>query len=132
MKFLIDNFGVCNLFGLQNYEYYARLTSRVLKVENNWIFAYKYPHDLLLPDSGKTSPSGESETEMLKLEDLRSVNRQAERTRSLTFLPQVHERQTQRMKIRSEWFLNPGHHPMHLRYHPRHLPLGGQTEQKVF
>jgi hypothetical protein len=131
MKFLIDNFGVSNLFGLQNYEYYARLTSRVLKVENNWIFAYKYPHDLLMPESGKTSPSGES-VDTVKLDDLRTVNKHAERTRSLSFLPQVHERQTQRMKIRSEWFLNPSqqHHPMHLRHHPRHLPLG--PEQVVF
>ena len=46
-------------------------------------------------------------SEMLKLEDLKSVNHYAESTKSLTFLPIVHERQTQRMKTRSEWFLNP-------------------------
>lgn len=45
--------------------------------------------------------------EMLKLEDLKTVNRYAESTKSLTFLPIVHERQTARMKTRSEWFLNP-------------------------
>lgn len=42
----------------------------------------------------------------MNLDDLRSVNRYAESTRSLSFLPMVHERQTQRMKTRSEWFLN--------------------------
>jgi len=142
MKFLIDNFGVCNLFGLANYEYYARLTSRVLHVEDNWIFAYKYPHDLLESHSGKTSPSGDS-VETVKLEELRNVNRHAERTKSLSFLPQVHERQTQRMKIRSEWFLSPDqqasvahrhiihphHHPKH--HPPRHLPIT-TSEHKAF
>lgn len=113
MKFLIDNFGLCNLFGLQNYEYYARLTSRVLRIQNiqnNLIFTYKYPHELFLSTaeestSGKSSPSGESV--LPNLDELRNVNRYAERTKSLSFLPQVHERQTQRMKMRSEWFLNP-------------------------
>lgn len=47
------------------------------------------------------------EEESLNLEQLRRVNRYAESTKSLTFLPMVHERQTQRMKTRSEWFLNP-------------------------
>lgn len=102
VKFLIDNFGVCNLFGLPNYEYYARLTSRVLKVENNWIFAYKYPLDVLT-DSSKCPTAQDA----VQLEELRSKNKHAERTRSLSFLPQVHERQTQRMKMRSEWFLTP-------------------------
>lgn len=45
MKFLIDNFGVSNLFGRDNYEYYAKISGRVLKVEENWIFAFKYPPD---------------------------------------------------------------------------------------
>ena len=47
------------------------------------------------------------EKESLNLEQLRKVNRYAESTKSLSFLPMVHERQTQRMKTRSEWFLNP-------------------------
>lgn len=46
MKFLIDNFGVSNLFGRDNYEYYARISGRLLKVEENWIFAFKYPPDV--------------------------------------------------------------------------------------
>ncbi|XP_074605073.1 uncharacterized protein LOC141858270 [Brevipalpus obovatus] len=49
----------------------------------------------------------ENDGESLNLEQLRQVNRYAESTKSLSFLPIVHERQTQRMKTRSEWFLNP-------------------------
>lgn len=52
MKFLIDNFGVSNLFGRENYEYYGRISGRVLKVEENWIFAYKYP-DSFIPSKYK-------------------------------------------------------------------------------
>ncbi|GAB6030113.1 hypothetical protein CHUAL_005792 [Chamberlinius hualienensis] len=43
MKYLIDNFGVTNLYGRENYEYYARITGRILKVDNEWIFAFRYP-----------------------------------------------------------------------------------------
>jgi Rho GTPase-activating protein 20 len=41
MKFLIDNFGASNLFGRQNYEFYARITGRILKVEEDWIFSFR-------------------------------------------------------------------------------------------
>ncbi|XP_053208897.1 uncharacterized protein LOC128392836 isoform X2 [Panonychus citri] len=152
MKFLIDNFGVSNLFGRENYEYYARISGRVLKVEENWIFAFKYPPDsfvtpissceecqstpTLCPSSSSEVSSSackavdkgailaddvyarlsmsleenffKHEDDSLNLEQLRQVNRYAESTKSLSFLPIVHERQTQRMKTRSEWFLNPG------------------------
>ncbi|KAH9392788.1 hypothetical protein TYRP_005876 [Tyrophagus putrescentiae] len=234
MKFMIDNFGIYNLFGRDNYEYYARISGRVLKVEENWIFAFKYPPENVIPrklslmaerewliceahkwglpqialsrqlkeigsveecqstptlvsreDSDVTltrshhqpiqsshiedsyarlsmsleesffrfspvktnsnspqsivtvlqqqhpGPSSFSDAsqsqsqqqlkqqsysnmlhaEMLKLEDLKTVNRYAESTKSLTFLPIVHERQTARMKTRSEWFLNPKESP---------------------
>lgn len=40
-----------------------------------------------------------------QMDNLKNVNQYAESTKSLTFLPIVHERQTQRMKTRSEWFL---------------------------
>lgn len=40
-QFLIDNFGVSDLFGRENYEYYARISGRLLRVEANWIIAYK-------------------------------------------------------------------------------------------
>ncbi|KAL3266061.1 hypothetical protein HHI36_010248 [Cryptolaemus montrouzieri] len=43
----------------------------------------------------------------MTLEELKAVNRYAESTRSLSYLPQVHERQTERMKTRSQWFLAP-------------------------
>ena len=48
MKFLIDNFGVSNLFGRENYEFYARITGRILKVEEDWIFSFRYPPDTLV------------------------------------------------------------------------------------
>ncbi|XP_070531112.1 rho GTPase-activating protein 20-like isoform X2 [Cardiocondyla obscurior] len=47
-KFMIDNFGVSNLFGRDNYEYYARITGRILKVEEDWIFSFRYPPDTLV------------------------------------------------------------------------------------
>lgn len=43
----------------------------------------------------------------MTLEELKAVNRYAESTRSLTYLPLVHERQTERMRTRSQWFLAP-------------------------
>jgi len=45
-SYIIDNFGMRDLFGRENYEYYARLTGRILKVEDEWIF-FTYPLDLL-------------------------------------------------------------------------------------
>merc|ERR1719264_860774 len=41
-SYIIDNFGMRDLFGRENYEYYARLTGRILKVEDEWIF-FTYP-----------------------------------------------------------------------------------------
>ncbi|XP_076329189.1 uncharacterized protein LOC143235176 isoform X6 [Tachypleus tridentatus] len=122
MKFLIDNFGVSNLFGRENYEYYARITGHVLKVEEDWVFAFRYPPDTLLspissqeecqstpalihasepmvmaegpPPSGSLTNLGEGYTRLsLSLEE--------------NGLYKVHERQTARMRTRSEWFLNP-------------------------
>uniref|UniRef100_A0A146L3B2 Rho GTPase-activating protein 20 n=2 Tax=Lygus hesperus TaxID=30085 RepID=A0A146L3B2_LYGHE len=161
MKLMIDNFGACNLFGRSNYEFYARITGRILKVEDDWIFSFRYPPDmsasmshqeesqstpalLHLPDldngassslgiipennllesctrlsisleenglfkgSSRSSSSSTSGNHMT-LDELRAVNRYAESTKSLSYLPQVHERQTARMRTRSEWFLNPGY-----------------------
>ena len=34
-SYIIDNFGMRDLFGRENYEYYARLTGRILKVTHN-------------------------------------------------------------------------------------------------
>ncbi|CAL4069885.1 unnamed protein product [Meganyctiphanes norvegica] len=253
MKFLIDNFGVSNLFGRANYEYYARITGRILKVEEDWIFAFRYPPDSMvarqisldaektwlqyeserwgikfnleamagqeesqstpalihIPETsggmgvhgmavaggasqevcgaeggggisgvgviggvpgvgcsagvpennlresctrlsisleenglykagcggdssslpptvsdcvyvcvqagcaGESSGGDSSSTSELHmtLDELRQVNRYAESTKSLSFLPQVHERQTERMRTRSEWFLSHSQHP---------------------
>ncbi|KAL1122628.1 hypothetical protein AAG570_002955 [Ranatra chinensis] len=187
MKLMIDNFGACNLFGRTNYEFYARITGRILKVENDWIFSFRYPPDsvtrqlsldnektwlqhecekwglkfnletmshqeesqstpalLHLPDlddgaccsslgiipennllesctrlsisleenglfkGSSRSSSSSTSAHHMTLEELRAVNRYAESTKSLSYLPQVHERQTARMRTRSEWFLNPG------------------------
>lgn len=48
MKFMIDHFGAWNLFSREIYEFYARISGRVLTMEENyWIFALMYPHDLL-------------------------------------------------------------------------------------
>lgn len=98
MKFIIDNFGVSNLFGRENYEYYARMSGRIT---SSPIYQHHYSQQLL-------QDMQEDEDDSLNLEQLRQVNRYAESTKSLSFLPIVHERQTQRMKTRSEWFLNPG------------------------
>ncbi|KAG5325352.1 RHG20 protein, partial [Pseudoatta argentina] len=186
-KFMIDNFGVSNLFGRDNYEYYARITGRILKVEEDWIFSFRYPPETLvsrqlsleaekswlqyecekwglklnlecmshqeesqstpalihvpetvnlasslgmipentllesytrlsvsLEENGlfqtpsRSSSNGSQHGTMgMTLEELRAVNRYAESTKSLSYLPQVHERQAARMRTRSEWFLTP-------------------------
>ena len=41
-SFFIEHFGMRDLFGRENYEYYAKLTGRILKVEDEWIF-FTYP-----------------------------------------------------------------------------------------
>ncbi|XP_063223943.1 uncharacterized protein LOC134531869 isoform X2 [Bacillus rossius redtenbacheri] len=162
VKFLVDNFGVSNLFGRDNYEFYARITGRILKVEEDWIFSFRYPPDTLvspmshqeesqstpalihvpegydagpstslgiIPEnnllesytrlsisleenglfkgSSKSSSSSATTSHHMTLEELRAVNHYAESTKSLSYLPQVHERQTARMRTRSEWFLTP-------------------------
>jgi len=45
-SYFIEHFGMRDLFGRENYEYYARLTGRILKVEDEWIF-FTYPLDCL-------------------------------------------------------------------------------------
>ncbi|XP_053684925.1 uncharacterized protein LOC128734659 [Sabethes cyaneus] len=195
MKQMIEQFAAYDLFGRDNYEYYARVTGRVLRVQDEWICSFRYP----LPPRGKTaqqnyalklaletektwlqcecerwgliaqeeshstpallttggpnvgnsavslgiipehsllescarlsvslegpgifnvqksscsssSHSSSSTTRSgsqhhMTLDELRAVNRYAESTKSLSYLPQVHERQAARMRTRSEWFL---------------------------
>lgn len=59
--------------------------------------------------SGNGGASGAAPVALLRmtLDELRDVNRYAESTKSLSYLPLVHERQTARMRTRSEWFLAP-------------------------
>lgn len=51
MKQMIEQFAACDLFGRDNYEYYARVTGRVLRVQDEWIFSFRYPP----PPRGKTA-----------------------------------------------------------------------------
>nr|XP_022901435.1 uncharacterized protein LOC111414351 isoform X2 [Onthophagus taurus] len=215
MKHLIEEFASSDLFGRDNYEFYARVTGRVLRVQGEWICSFKYPpaanskgHSQIFPGDytaleqyllgqvsleaektwlqcecdrwrtkytleamsqveecqstpvlaesglktqtlnssslgmiaehtllesctrlsisleqnglfkGNSTSRSSSETQSSKtsathsalrmtLDELRAVNRYAESTRSLSYLPQVHERQTERMRTRSQWFLAP-------------------------
>ncbi|KAF5282181.1 hypothetical protein FQR65_LT02878 [Abscondita terminalis] len=210
MKHLIEEFASADLFGRENYEFYARVTGRVLRVQGEWICSFQYPppppkghsaqqlyaseyaalehyllgqlsleaektwlqcecerwhlkyglealsqaekgqstpalaeaglqpqtastslgmiteHTLLesctrlsisLEQNGiykagnnsNTSSDTQSSPSALRmtLDELRAVNRYAESTRSLSYLPQVHERQRARMLTRSQWFLTP-------------------------
>lgn len=215
MKFFIDHFATCNLFGTENYRYYSRITGRCLKIDNAWIMDFgRPPNALPLPgpvsleaemtwlqyaaltwkpafsiggvdhldddhesvseslnvypeacasvmletarlsvslegdenfrgangiitntsypesptnssinscSSGSISPSSSNSqylqlTRSKPLEERRSSNLTNEATKSLTLLPQVHERQTARMRTRSEWFLSP------------HYPIEGEEE----
>ncbi|XP_069999329.1 uncharacterized protein RhoGAP71E isoform X9 [Penaeus vannamei] len=167
MKFLIDNFGVSNLFGRANYEYYARITGRILKVEEDWIFAFRYPPDSLVPrqrsiEAEKTWLQYESERWGLKFNlEAMAGQEESQSTPALIHIPEstsglplvgggssemgavggggdplagvpennlresctrlsisleenglykVHERQTERMRTRSEWFLSHSPH----------------------
>lgn len=51
MKQMIEQFAACDLFGRANYEYYARVTGRVLRVQDEWICSFRYPP----PPRGKTA-----------------------------------------------------------------------------
>lgn len=51
MKHIIENFTAYDLFGRENYEYYARVTGRVLRVQDEWIFSFRYPP----PPRGKSA-----------------------------------------------------------------------------
>lgn len=43
MKHIIDKFATHDLFGRENYEYYARVTGRILKVQDEWICSFQHP-----------------------------------------------------------------------------------------
>ncbi|XP_037070703.1 uncharacterized protein LOC119091895 isoform X4 [Pollicipes pollicipes] len=152
MKFLIDNFGVSNLFGRDNYEYYARITGRILKVEEDWIFSFRYPPDNIISrvrtlDAQRQWIAQEMQQWGIRLNlEAMSVQEECQSTPALLHMPddpasaagdggpsggavpenslrqsctrlsvsleenglfKVHERQTARMRTRSEWFLTP-------------------------
>ncbi|XP_050504125.1 uncharacterized protein LOC114325503 isoform X5 [Diabrotica virgifera virgifera] len=214
MKHLIEEFASSNLFGRENYEYYARVTGRVLRIQGEWICSFQYPppptngsfpneytaleryllgqmklgkktwlqceyydhwnsnfnledihfntmsqmdecqstptllesglqpqvsltslgiivgHELLesctrlsvsleqnglFQNNASRSLSASQSSRLsqnysglkMTLDELKAVNKYAESTRSLSYLLQVHERQTERMKTRSQWFLGP-------------------------
>lgn len=43
MRQLIERFSCGDVFGRDNYEYYARVTGRVLRVADEWICSFRYP-----------------------------------------------------------------------------------------
>lgn len=43
MKHIIEEFSSSDLFGRDNYEFYARVTGRVLRVQGEWICSFQYP-----------------------------------------------------------------------------------------
>lgn len=43
MKLMIDQFTFFDLFGHDNYEFYARVTGRILRVQGEWICSFQYP-----------------------------------------------------------------------------------------
>lgn len=40
---IITSFGDTNLFPRESYEFYARITGRQLRVDENWTFSFTYP-----------------------------------------------------------------------------------------
>jgi len=152
-SFFIEHFGMTWLFTKEIYEYYARLTGRILRVENKYIF-FTYPLDLIttrddmhsslkhrlsdvqetgslevIPencaldpqgrlsislDQGVSSPSspksnlspGRSATLGRPKQLTQSFNPDPRDSKSFACLPQVHEKQAERMKARSDWFLS--------------------------
>ncbi|XP_035784222.1 uncharacterized protein LOC118462552 isoform X6 [Anopheles albimanus] len=92
MKQMIEQFTACDLFGRVNYEYYVRVTGRVLRVQDEWICSFRYPP----PPRGKTAQ-----------QNYAFAQEESHSTPALltTGGPNVHERQAARMRTRSEWFL---------------------------
>uniref|UniRef100_A0A915HXE6 Uncharacterized protein n=1 Tax=Romanomermis culicivorax TaxID=13658 RepID=A0A915HXE6_ROMCU len=43
IAFMIQEFGRTNLFPRENYEFYARITGRTLRVDENWQFTFHVP-----------------------------------------------------------------------------------------
>jgi len=162
-SFFIEHFGMRDLFGRDNYQYYAKLTGRILRVEDEWIF-FTYPLEFLgvrsdldldtrprsshhemeptgslemIPENCPLDPAGRLsislDTDCIATTpspsmdsghrshtlDIRSkrgsnnipISDPRHNTldhKSFSCLPQVqvHQRQTERMRARSDWFLS--------------------------
>lgn len=139
-SYFISNFGMRNLFGQENYEYYARLTGRILRLEDEWIY-FTYPLEVIgtqddldisnrsldvftektgsleiipeychLSGEGRLSISLDDHAVPSPME-LRSatMNRPKPRNaeiQSYSCLSNVHQRQAERIRARSDWFLH--------------------------
>ncbi|KAK6734231.1 hypothetical protein RB195_017795 [Necator americanus] len=57
VKNIITSFGHTNLFPRECYEFYARITGRTLRVDENWLFTFQYP-SRSLSQQGVTSSAG--------------------------------------------------------------------------
>nr|CAD7445493.1 unnamed protein product [Timema bartmani] len=108
----------------EGYDPSAPSTSLGIIPENNLLESYtrlsiSLEENGLFKGSSRSSSSCTTTSHHMTLDELRAVNRYAESTKSLSYLPQVrspsnthntaqvHERQTARMRTRSEWFLTP-------------------------
>lgn len=76
-----------------------------VSLEQNGLFQGNTSRSLSTSQSSKLSQNHSGLK--MTLDELKAVNKYAESTRSLSYLLQVHERQTERMKTRSQWFLGP-------------------------
>ncbi|GMS84297.1 hypothetical protein PENTCL1PPCAC_6472, partial [Pristionchus entomophagus] len=123
---IISSFGHTNLFPRECYEFYARITGRTLRINDNWLFTFQMPskfsssHPEL--DIGRrrsyrlaTNRLSCSLGEVVALQcDGRDCPppvplgvRNAESHNSISYVNTVDKRQEERMKWRSEWFLSP-------------------------
>ncbi|EJD76161.1 hypothetical protein LOAG_16829 [Loa loa] len=150
---IIENFGYANLFPRESYEFYARITGRTVRFDENdsrlrfvtpaiLPGSYSQP-DVILVNADATNDRGAmdwgyprcshrqaqstgheltckrlsssaAEVQLPHSDDDEKYSLNAfhgsellESTHSLTYLEWVHERQTRRMRTRSEWFLLP-------------------------
>ncbi|CAH1800114.1 unnamed protein product [Owenia fusiformis] len=66
LQILIDNFGVANMFGKKNIQYFADMTQTGIRVQEKFRYEYRYPSDASVPlcseeellCSGRRGPKG--------------------------------------------------------------------------
>uniref|UniRef100_A0A8R1UG62 Rho-GAP domain-containing protein n=1 Tax=Pristionchus pacificus TaxID=54126 RepID=A0A8R1UG62_PRIPA len=108
---IIASFGHTNLFPRECYEFYARITGRTLRINDNWLFTFQMPskfsssHPEL--DIGRRR-SYRLATNRLSCSLGEVVALQCDVRECPPSIPiGVDKRQEERMKWRSEWFLSP-------------------------